>query len=264
MPRIFSLLMLLLVLAAATHAVRRSESTPLPLVQQCPSIKITCTTEVRAGVPVVVSAYLGGVDNKTPLIFDWTLSAGTIISGQGTSSVSVNTTALDGQVLVVTVRINGLAAGCPATASCSVKISEAQIRDPAIFDTYSGLNFDEEKPRLDNFAEQLRAQPNSVGFVIVSPSQHSRAGEAETLARRARKYLITERGIEASRIVIAKDQPQARIKTELQILPPNFAPAHYQIIAAGNEPASNSVKSSARPATPATRGKARRRVRAKH
>jgi hypothetical protein len=262
MPRILSLLTLSLLLTA-TPAVIRSESSLLPTAQQCPSIKVTCTSEVRAGVPVVVSAYLGGVDNKTPLIFDWSLSAGTIISGQGTSSVSVNTTALDGQVLVVTARVKGLATVCPATASCSVRISQAQIRDPAIFDTYSGLNFDEEKPRLDNFADQLRAQLNSVGFIIISPSQSSRAGEVETLARRARKYLISERGIEASRIVIAKDQPQARMKTELYIFPRDFAPTRYQIITAGDAPVSNS-KSSPRRATPATRSKARRRASGKN
>lgn len=247
MPRIFSLVLLALLLPAATAA------------QQCPSIKLTCTSEVRGGVPVVVSAYVNGVDNKTPLVFDWSLSAGTIISGQGTSSVSVNTTGLDGQVLLVTVQVKGLAQACPATDSCSVKISEALIRDPSIFDTYSGLNFDEEKPRLDNFADQLRSQPNSLGVVVITPAQRTRAGEAETIARRARKYLITERGIEASRIVIARDQPQARMKTELYIFPRSLYPTRFQLITPGDEPATNGVKSNARRATPATSSKARRR-----
>src|SRR6185295_11975140 len=53
----------------------------------CPAIEIVCPTDVALGQPVTFSSRLtGGVPANTSAVYNWTVSAGTIIEGQGTDT----------------------------------------------------------------------------------------------------------------------------------------------------------------------------------
>jgi hypothetical protein len=54
--------------------------------------------------------------------YNWYLSSGTIISGQGTSSVSVNTKGLREQQVTITVELGGLKPGCSNTKSITIDV----------------------------------------------------------------------------------------------------------------------------------------------
>ena len=81
--------------------VRRSSSVsvlvnPCPVRPVCPAIEISCPTNVGIDQPLTFSSrYTGGTGERHP-VYNWTVSAGTIIEGQGTDTIKVDTTGLGG------------------------------------------------------------------------------------------------------------------------------------------------------------------------
>ena len=66
----------------------------------CPAIEIVCPTNVALGQPITFSSRLtGGVPANTNAAYNWTVSAGTIIEGQGTDTIKVDTKDLGGQTV---------------------------------------------------------------------------------------------------------------------------------------------------------------------
>ena len=54
--------------------------------------------------------------------YNWTVSTGTIFSGQGTDTVYVNTSGLKGQKITGMVELDGMKPGCSTTKSITVQV----------------------------------------------------------------------------------------------------------------------------------------------
>jgi hypothetical protein len=147
--------------------------------------------------------------------YNWSVSAGTITGGQGTSSITVDTAGTGGQTITATVDVGGYNPACSKTASCS-----SQVRPPAPlptkFDEYGNIKFNDEKARLDNFAIQLQNQPTAQGYIL---AYGSCAGEAQSRADRAKNYLVNTRGIDAGRIMTVDGGCRSDLAVELWIVP---------------------------------------------
>ena len=92
------------------------------LCRMCPTIAITCPDDTEAGTVITFTANTA-VGNPAPkLTFRWTVSAGTIVDGQGTESIKVDTKNLAGKTVTATVEVDGFDPGCNNTASCSTPI----------------------------------------------------------------------------------------------------------------------------------------------
>jgi hypothetical protein len=162
----------------------------------CPVVAVTCTDAVDVGQAITYTASVtGGGSGLTPT-YNWSVSAGTITSGQGTSTITVDTANLGGQSVTATVSVGGADPSCSTTSSCTTQVRPA-IVPPTKFDEYGNIKFNDEKARLDNYAIQLQNQPGSQGTII---AYGSCAGEAQARADRAKDYLVNTRGIEAGRI----------------------------------------------------------------
>jgi hypothetical protein len=157
----------------------------------CPTISVSCPSDVDQGSPITFNA--SGADNVT---YNWSVSAGTISSGQGTSSITVSTEGLGGQTVTATVEVGGLDPSCSRTASCTTGIRPAP-KTPVKFDEYGDIKFNDEKARLDNYAIQLQNDPTAQGQIL---AYGSCAGEAQARADRAKDYLVNTRGIDAGRL----------------------------------------------------------------
>ncbi|MFN2494124.1 MAG: hypothetical protein ABR501_14710, partial [Pyrinomonadaceae bacterium] len=84
----------------------------------CPNITIECPERAELNQPLTFrSTVIGGSPNVAP-IYNWTVSAGRIIDGQGTSAIRVDTTGLAGQTVTATLSVGGYNLDC--TATCSV------------------------------------------------------------------------------------------------------------------------------------------------
>ena len=147
--------------------------------------------------------------------YNWSVSAGTITSGQGTTSITVSTTKDDsGKSITATVEVTGLDPSCGKTASCTTGLPPRPV--PRKFDEYGNIRFNDEKARLDNFAVQLQNEPGAQGYII---GYGSCGAEGRERAERAKGYLVNTRGIDAGRLVVVDGGCMPTLKVELWIRP---------------------------------------------
>jgi len=183
----------------------------------CPTVSVSCPSDVDQGSSITFSSSVTGSANVT---YNWSVSAGTISSGQGTSTITVDTAGLGGQTVTATVELGGLDPACTRTASCSTAVKAP----PALavkFDEYGNIKFNDEKARLDNYAIQLQNQPGSQGYIVVYGSC---AGEAQARADRAKDYLVNTRGIDAGRLVTVDGGCRSDLAVELWVVPTGATP----------------------------------------
>jgi Big-like domain-containing protein len=182
----------------------------------CPTVSVSCPSDIDAGQPITFTASVSGGDPNATLTYNWSVSAGTISSGQGTSTITVDTANIGGQSVTATVSIGGADPSCTGTtASCTTGVKPAP-KPPLKFDEYGNIKFNDEKARLDNYAIQLQNDPTSNGTIIVYGSCE---GEAQARGDRAKDYLVNTRGIEAGRITVIDGGCRTDLTVQLWVVP---------------------------------------------
>jgi hypothetical protein len=182
----------------------------------CPTVSVSCPTDVDPNSPITFTASVSGGAEGATFTYNWSVSAGTISSGQGTSTITVDTAGLSGQSVTATVSIGGADPSCTGTtASCTTQIKTPPA-EPRKFDEYGNIRFNDEKARLDNYAIQLQNEPGSTGTILVYGSC---AGEAQQRGDRAKDYLVNTRGIEAGRITVVDGGCRADLTVQLWVVP---------------------------------------------
>lgn len=187
----------------------------------CPTVAVSCPSDVAVGSPITFNASVTGGPSSLAPTYNWSVSAGTITSGQGSSSISVDTAGLGGQTVTATVEIGGAEPACAKTASCSTQVTVPVPVSPTKFEEYGNIRFNDEKARLDNYAIQLQNQTGSQGYIIAYGTCE---GEGQTRADRAKNYLVNTRGIEAGRITTIDGGCRADLAVELWIVPTGITP----------------------------------------
>jgi hypothetical protein len=91
------------------------------------------------------------------------------------------------------------------------------------FDECNNCTFDDQKARLDNLAVELQNDPSTRAHIIAYGGRMSPLGQVEKLMTRARDYLVTQRGIDASRLVIVNGGFREDDSVELWIVPSGAA-----------------------------------------
>jgi len=187
----------------------------------CPNVLISCPDRVVANQPLTFTATAtGGSGNITP-VYRWTISGGTIIEGQGTTSIKVDTTGLGGQTIKATFSVDGYPKDCSATCGAQIQVPMIPSRK---FDEFPSIARNDEKARLDNFAIELKNDPTSTGYVIVYPGQNSRPGDVQKHASQIVNYLVNYRSIDARRIVTLTGPTRPEFRIELWISPQGAPP----------------------------------------
>ncbi|MDX6496987.1 MAG: hypothetical protein QOG23_247 [Blastocatellia bacterium] len=193
---------------------------PPPPLPVCPTVSISCPEAGRENAPVTFTVTVtGGTPNITPG-YNWTVSAGKIINGQGTPSITVDTGGLAGETVRASVDVTGFGTPCPANCSVSIPI----MNKPRKFDEYYDIARNDEKARLDNFAIQLQSEPGSQGYIIVYPSRRAKSNDAQARAQRISDYLINSRGLDSHRVVITMGPQREDWLFELWVVPEGAPP----------------------------------------
>jgi hypothetical protein len=156
------------------------------------------------------------------LSYNWTVSAGTISSGQGTPAIIVDTTDVAGQPAEATVEVGGLPDSCARKSSCTTTVMGVVIGDP--LDHYGKIPFDDEKARLDNFSIELLNDPQAQGYLVCYGGRVGRAGEAWARCKRAKNYMVAVRGIAPSRIVTVNGGYREDLSVWLWVVPAGAKP----------------------------------------
>lgn len=88
----------------------------------CPTISISAPTEATpAGQDVSFTANVTGGGDVT---YNWSISAGSITSGQGTPSITVDSQGLAGSSVTATLEVGGISRSCSNSSSATASISE--------------------------------------------------------------------------------------------------------------------------------------------
>jgi len=188
----------------------------------CPAIEISCPTNISYGEPLTFSSRMtGGVPANTNALYNWTVSAGTITSGQGTDTIRVDTTDLGGQSITATLSVGGYNLECAASCTVMIPLSIPKSRK---FDEFPDISRNDEKARLDNFTIELQNDPGSMGYVIVYPGRTSKRAEVQDHFGRVIEYLVHSRGIDQSRIRTIEGPKRDQLHVELWLTPQGATP----------------------------------------
>ncbi len=188
-------------------------------VCECPTLSVTGPAGVTA--PGEVMTFTANVSGGTQpsVTYNWTVSSGTIIEGQGTPAIRVQTTPeMAGGNVTATVEIGGVCDICnQRTASETGGI--ASLPQNQEVDDFGVAANDDVRNRLDNFFLQLQNNPGANGYII-------NYGTARDVARRETliRNHVAFRNFDASRINLVRGgENDGTLRTRF-VLSPSGAP----------------------------------------
>jgi hypothetical protein len=188
----------------------------------CPAIEISCPTNIAIDQPLTfTSRYSGGVPANVTPVYNWTVSAGTIITGQGTDTITVDTKGLAGQTVRASLSMGGYNLECAADCAVTIPLPK---RESQKFDDYLNIARNDEKARLDNFGIELQNDPTATGYVIVYPGRTSKRAEVQDQFGRVIDYLVNSRQIDKSRIRTIEGPKREQLSKELWVTPQGATP----------------------------------------
>ena len=132
----------------------------------------------------------------------------------------MDTAGLAGQPITATVEVEGYNLECRAQCQAAVPAPP----NPTRFDEFGEIPRDDEKARLDVFAIELQNSPGAQGYIIGYGGRGRRSATGAQRARRALDYVVSTRGIDASRVVTVDGGTRETGSTELWIVPPGATP----------------------------------------
>jgi len=196
-------------------------------IQPCSDFSIEAVEKTDPGTPIVLSTRTRTNTSNVSLRglrLNWSLSVGTIMAGQGTSSITVDTTGLGGQVITATVEVVGNQIHC--STSKAVEINPP--RPPECWlDSYGDIKWEDEKARLDNFAIQMLNIPSARGALFTFAGNPTYKGEAAFRLNRAANYLVNVRNIPRERLLLTDAGYSTELMTYLWIVPEGAIPPAF-------------------------------------
>lgn len=154
------------------------------------------------------------------IVFKWSVSQALIISQQGTRNIVFNPAVKSG---VSEIKVNVQAEGGPPELhyekSCVLRVNSDCSLAPMLAQ-YSSVSQDEEREHLDRLAQHLKAGPSeSIAYLISYAGERACIYESEWRAKRARRYLIENHSISASRVVTVEAGFRKNWMVEIYVQP---------------------------------------------
>jgi hypothetical protein len=209
-------------------AINYRPSPPVPK-SPCPyPVSISVDGEVNEGDVITFTADTA-YSGSSPLNFTWTVSPNNAkILTNTENKLTVDSTGLGGQRVTATLVVDDGSgeAACRQTAQAASYVKPpVVVEHPARqFDVCCSCSFDDQKARLDNLAIDLQNDPSTTTYVIAYGGRTSRVGQADLLGGRARDYLVSNRGIDQSRITIINGGFREEDCVELWVIPSGATP----------------------------------------
>lgn len=204
--------------------------------QNCPQIMVNSPSEpVRAGAPVIYSSTVSGGDPNVTPTYNWTISAGIITSGQGTSVINVDTTGVDGSI-TATVEIGGYDRAC-GTSSGSTAVVE-KSKELRKFAELGKASPEEQNSKLEDFFSELMTDPSATGYIFAySPKD---APTTAKLFLKKAQAKAAEVQFDQSRLITKEGGIKPAFAVEMWIVPDGAVPPKPNPLAA--KPAPNGKK----------------------
>jgi len=191
-------------------------------------VNISAPTQVTDGEIITYTADVAYTGN-TELRYTWkvTPSSARIISGVGTPTLNVDSTGLGGQRITATLTADD-GSSDPACAQSAQAVSiiapiEKKMIVAQEFDECNSCSNNDQKARLDNLGVELQNDPSTRAYIIAYSGRMSALGQVEKLMSRAREYLVSHRGIDASRLTVVNGGFREEDSVELWLVPSGAA-----------------------------------------
>jgi hypothetical protein len=182
---------------------------------KCPTVRTSCPDSVKVGEALTFTANVSGGDDDVTPTYNWSVSAGTISSGQGTSTIIVETQEAGGMTITATVDVGGYSRECSTSHSCTTSV----LKKASKVAEYGKVKPAEEKAILDKFAAELEADPSAQGYIISYETPKGPKMEAFKAASNGMQYLVKQRNIAAGRLLPADGGYREQVAIELWLVP---------------------------------------------
>jgi hypothetical protein len=205
---------------------------PLPPLPKSPCpfpLNVSAPKQATDGEIVTYNADVA-YSGDSPLKYNWKISpsGARIVSGSGSPTLTVDSTGLGNQRIIATLTVDDGSSDptCVQTAQAVSLIAPIEKRAIVAqeFDECNSCTYDDQKARLDNLAVELQNDPATRAYIIAYGGRTSPLAQVERLMTRARDYLVAQRGIDASRIVVINGGLRETNSVELWIVPSGAAP----------------------------------------
>lgn len=130
----------------------------------CPTLDVTGGGVVEPGEPLTFTANLVGDYDLSKLTFNWTISGGEIIEGQGTSTIKA-LRKNNNENITAMVEVTEPSRGC--VLSDSETGSPICLKSVRLFDEYGPLSSGDFKARLQNLFVELGNDLGAQGYMII-------------------------------------------------------------------------------------------------
>lgn len=189
----------------------------------CPTVTVSCPDSVPAGAELTFTASVSDGDGGVTPTYNWTVSAGSISSGQGTSAIVVDTTGTAGYTITATVDVGGFPRECSTSQSCTTSVAEKEV--PAKkFGEYVTRDLKANTKMLDDFVLALQNDPAAQGYIIAYGGRTSRPEDAQKAADNATDYTMDTRRMDGARTLSGVGGYRDEPTIELWIAPAGGAP----------------------------------------
>lgn len=200
-------------------------------------IKRPCPYDVRVDAPdTVVDSELitFSADNVSgapspALKYRWTVDPpeAQIVSGQGTPTITVDSSGLGNQKITATVDVS---TGyndevCRQRVSATTRVTAIKTQTPENYkcDDFELENMDALKARIDNCVIKIQNDPDAQLYIIIYPGMDRASvtrNTYEKTAARTREYLVKTRNVDPARVSIIQGPTKSRTSVEVWIIPP--------------------------------------------
>ena len=187
--------------------------------QNCPTVKVSGPYEVKSGDSLTLTVYVSGGPKEVTPTYNWTVSAGAISSGQGTSVITVDTSeVLAGSTITATVDVGGFDRECSTSNSLTSEVL-AKKADARKVAEYGKIKTDEEKAVLDKYAAELVNDLSAQGYIVAYRGRQGGDKEMQAAVMRALNYLTKEKAMDGSRILNLEGGQRENLAIELWVVP---------------------------------------------
>jgi hypothetical protein len=149
-----------------------------------------------------------------------------VTSGLGTPSITVDTSGVPaGQTVRAELDVTDGVwdKTCGQMVASNVSIYELERPRSYKVEEFISRTFDDDKARLDAFAQALQNSPDAAGYIIVYQGNNKsdiKKANSSKLAARSLTYLVQNRGVSPTRIQTTEGGMRERTTYEFWIIPP--------------------------------------------
>lgn len=184
-------------------------------VAYCPRVGVGGALYVPApSGPVRFRASVSVNDKRVSPTFNWMVSGGRIVGGQGTDSIEVEPPQGESGTVSARVEVHGYSLECPAGSSTAYAKTAVGVTHFKL-DEFGDIHVGDTKARLDNLAIELQNDPTLQAHVVVYGWRFGPRGNAERRAATLKDYLVQTRALDPARVITVVGGFRSELSGEL-------------------------------------------------